>query len=254
MTDSSTGPASKSKPGNVSRILRLFRPYWYRVLVVGLLILITSGLGVVNPLLIKVVFDSALFPSEGGPDLRLLWMIVAVMAVIAVVSGGLGIVQTYITNKVGPERHAGPSRLRLRSPAGMSLGFFTGTRTGEVQSRISNDVGGVQTVVTSTVSDTIANVVILTSTLIAMLILSWQLTAVAVATAPVSSPGQVGRLAPPESSSPIPGRDGRGNGSNPETLSVSGIMLAKLFGRQNQEIEHFHQTTRNSRIWLCASR
>ena len=63
MIDSYTGPASKSKPGNVSRILRLFRPYWYRVLVVGLLILITSGLGVVNPLLIKVVFDSALFPS-----------------------------------------------------------------------------------------------------------------------------------------------------------------------------------------------
>jgi ATP-binding cassette subfamily B protein len=242
MIDSYTGPASKSKPGNVSRILRLFRPYWYRVLVVGLLILITSGLGVVNPLLIKVVFDSALFPSEGGPDLRLLWMIVAVMAVIAVVSGGLGIVQTYITNKVGQSVMRDLRDSVYAHLQGMSLGFFTGTRTGEVQSRISNDVGGVQTVVTSTVSDTIANVVILTSTLIAMLILSWQLTVVAVATAPVFFVltrwvGARRRRVAAQSQAAM----AEVTAVTQETLSVSGIMLAKLFGRQNQEIEHFHQ-------------
>ena len=242
MTDSSTGRASKSKPGNVSRILRLFRPYWYRVLVVGLLILITSGLGVVNPLLIKVVFDSALFPSEGGPDLRLLWIIVAVMAVIAVVSGGLGIVQTYITNKVGQSVMRDLRDSVYAHLQGMSLGFFTGTRTGEVQSRISNDVGGVQTVVTSTVSDTIANVVILTSTLIAMLILSWQLTVVAVATAPVFFVltrwvGARRRRVAAQSQVAM----AEVTAVTQETLSVSGILLAKLFGRQNQEIEHFHQ-------------
>ena len=175
MIDSPARQSLRSRPGNVSRILRLFRPYWPRVASVGLLILVTSGLGVINPLLIKVVFDSGLFPQSGPPDLGLLWWIVGAMAVIAIVSGGLGIAQTYITNKVGQSVMRDLRDSVYAHLQGMSLGFFTGTRTGEVQSRISNDVGGVQTVVTSTVSDTIANVVILTSTLIAMLILSGNL-------------------------------------------------------------------------------
>ena len=169
----------------IYRIIRLFRPYRLRVVTVGVLILFTAGIGVVNPLLIRVVFDSALFPSSGGPDLNLLWIIVGLMSAIAVSGGTLGILQSYLTNKLGQGVMRDLRDTLYGHLQGMSLGFFTGTRTGEIQSRVSNDVMGVQTVVTSTVSDTIANTVILSSTLVAMVILSWQLTLVAIAMAPV---------------------------------------------------------------------
>ena len=242
MIDSPVRQSPNSHAGNVSRILRLFRPYRLRVASVGLLILVTSGLGVINPLLIKVVFDSALFPQSGPPDMDLLWWIVGAMAGIAVASGGLGIAQTYITNKVGQSVMRDLRDSVYAHLQGMSLGFFTGTRTGEVQSRISNDVGGVQTVVTSTVSDTIANIVILTSTLVAMLILSWELTVVAVATAPVFFVltrwvGARRRRVAAQSQAAM----AEVTAVTQETLSVSGIMLAKLFGRQEREIEHFHE-------------
>ena len=90
-----------SKRGLVRRIAGTFRPYKGTVTFIGLLILVTAGLGVVNPVLIRVVFDSALFPPEGGPDLNLLWIIAGVMAAVTIVTGGLGIVQTKLTNEVG---------------------------------------------------------------------------------------------------------------------------------------------------------
>ena len=206
------------------------------------MILVTAGLGVVNPVLIKVVFDSALFPTDGGPDLNLLWLIVGVMAAIAVVTGGLGIVQTYMTHKVGQSVMRDLRDTLYGHLQGMSLGFFTGTRTGEIQSRVSNDVVAVQGVVTSTVSDTLSNTAILLSTLVAMLILSWQLTLVATATVPVffvltrivGARRRAITSKAQQSTAEI-------TAITQETLSVSGIMLAKLFGRQNQEMAHFHE-------------
>ena len=122
-----------------------------------------------------------------------------------------------------------------------SLGFFTGTRTGEIQSRIANDVGGVQNVVTNTLSSVLSNTVIFISTLIAMLILSWELTAVSVIAIPVfvvisRFVGERRRRVTAESQEVA----AEVTAITQETLSISGIMLAKLFGRQNQEIERFH--------------
>ena len=225
----------------IYRIIRLFRPYRLRVVTVGVLILFTAGIGVVNPLLIKVVFDSALFPSSGGPDLNLLWIIVGLMSAIAATGGILGILQSYLTNKLGQGVMRDLRDTLYGHLQGMSLGFFTGTRTGEIQSRVSNDVIGVQTVVTSTVSDTIANTVILSSTLVAMVILSWQLTLVAIAMAPVffvltkyvGGRRRAVTAKAQESTAEM-------TAITQETLSVSGIMLAKLFNRQHQELSHFH--------------
>ena len=231
-----------SSKGLVRRIVRTFQPYWRRVTLVGLLILVTAGLGVVNPLLIRTVFDSGLFPSSGGPDLQLLWLLGGIMAAITVVSGGLGILQTYLTNLVG-QRVMRDLRDRLyRHLQSLSLGFFTDTRTGEVQSRIASDVGGVQTVVTSTVSNVLSNTVIFISTLVAMLILSWELTAVAVGTVPVfalmsRAVGARRRAVSAEAQRST----AEVTAITQETLSISGIMLAKLFGRQNQEIQRFHE-------------
>ena len=125
---------------------------------------------------------------------------------------------------------------------GMSLRFFTNTRTGEIQSRVSNDIGGIQQVVTSTLSDSVSNTVIFVSTLVAMLILSWQLTLVAIATAPIffvltKYVGARRRA----TSSLVQRSMAEMTAITQETLSVSGIMLAKLFGSQRQEMANFHQ-------------
>ena len=223
------------------RVVRLFRPYSSSVIVVGLLLVITAGIGVINPLLIKVVFDSALFPPDGGPNIDLLWMVVGVMASVAVAHGVLGVSQTYMTHKVGQHVMRDLRDTLYRHLQGMSLRFFSSTRTGEVQSRVSNDVAGVQTVVTSTVSDTISNSVILLSTLIAMLVLSWQLTLVAIATVPVffvltKFVGAQRRAITAKAQEAT----AEMTAITQETLSVSGIMLSKLFGRQGQEVAHFH--------------
>ena len=206
------------------------------------MILVTASIGVINPLLIRTVFDSGLFPSSGGPDLQLLWILAAVMTSIAIANGIMGVIQTYMTN------HVGQSVMRdLRDSVyahlqGISLGFFTSTRTGEIQSRISNDVGGIQAVVTSTLTDTLSNTVIFLSTLVAMLILSWQLTIVAVATVPfffalTKYVGKKRRAVTSEAQRSM----AEVTAITQETLSVSGIMLAKLFGRQTQEMANFHR-------------
>ena len=225
------------------RVVRLFVPYRFQVGAVVFLILVTSVVGVVNPMLIQVVFDDGLgVASDSGPNIRLLWVIGAVMIGIAAVNAAMGIVQTFLTNKVGQYvmrdlRDAVYSHLQ-----GMSLRFFTGTRTGEIQSRVSNDVGGIQQVVTTTLSDTIANIAILASTLGAMLFLSWQLTLVAVATVPLyffmaQWVGQKRR----EITSKTQKSMAEMTVITQETLSVSGIMLAKLFGRQHEEMENFRR-------------
>ena len=176
---------TKISKGLIKRTAASFKPYWMQGIVIVLLILVTGGLGAVNPVLIRVVFDSALFPESGSPDLNLLWIIGGVMTAIIIVTGGLGILQTYLTNLVG-QKVMRDLRDRLYSHLQkLSIGFFTGTRTGEIQSRISNDVGGIQNVVTNTVTNVLSNTVIFISTLIAMLVLSWQLTLVAVGMAPV---------------------------------------------------------------------
>ena len=225
----------------VRRIVSSFRPYTGRIALVGLLILFTAGLGVVNPVLIQVVFDNALFPETGGPDMRLLWILAGVMAGITVVSGGLGIVQTYLTNVVGQRVMRDLRDTLYRHLQSLSLGFFTDTRTGEIQSRVADDVGGVQRVVTNTVSDVISNSVILISTVVAMLVLSWELTIVAVASAPFffAISRFVGRRR-----RAIAAEAQRSTAEltaiTQETLSISGVMLAKLFGRQGSEIDRFH--------------
>ena len=242
MDQENSGAVHIAKEGLVRRIVAVFRPYWRTVTLVGILILITAGLGVVNPILIRVVFDSALFPGTGGPDLNLLWVLVGTMAGITVFVGALGVVQTYFTNRTG-QRVMRDLRDRLfQHLQHQPFAFFTGTRTGEIQSRVSNDVGGVQTVVTSTLSDILSNGVIFVSTLIAMLILSWQLTLVAMGMVPVFAilTGFVGRRRRAVTAEAQESR-AEMTAITQEALSVSGIMLSKLYGRQDQETERFHQ-------------
>jgi len=202
--------------------------------------LVTAGLGVVNPVLIRTVFDSALF-VEGGPNLPLLWTLAAVMAAVVVITGGFGVLQTWLTQQVG-QRVMRDLRDRLYSHLQtLSLGFFTSQRTGEIQSRVSNDVAGIRVVVTGTVSSILSNVVILISTLIAMAVLSWELTLVAVAITPlfVVFTYKVGKRRRAMSSR-VQESTAEMTAITQETLSVSGVMLTRLFGAQRREVDRFH--------------
>jgi ATP-binding cassette, subfamily B, bacterial len=242
--------ASGERPQSVRRLIprvaALFRPYRRRVALVGLTILVSSALGVANPLLIQVVFDHALFPRSGeGPNLTLLYQLVALMIGIAVVAGAIGVGQTYLTSVVG-QRVMQDLRNRLYAHLqGMSLRFFTATRTGEIQSRLANDVGGVQSVVTNTVSSILSNSVTVLSTLVAMLILSWQLTVVSLFIVPlfVYLTYRVGRARRRLASSTQESL-AELSAMTEETLSVSGILLAKVFDRQRDAVDRYREENR----------
>jgi ATP-binding cassette, subfamily B, bacterial len=238
--------------GTARRVMRSFRPYRDQVTVVAVLIVITSAMGVVNPLLIKVVFDTALFPHKvvGGHvtniqlpiRLRRLYFLVGLMVAIPMVSGAIGVGQTYLTNVVGQRVMQDFRNALYRHLQNMPLRFFTGTRTGEIQSRLSNDVGGIESVITDTASSILSNVVILISTLVAMLLLSWQLTVLSLFLTPVFVwiTRKVGK-ARQEVAARTQVSLAEISAISQETLSVSGILLTKAFGRQDHEIERFEK-------------
>ena len=208
---------------------------------VAVLILATSALGLVNPLLIKVVFNDVIL-AEGDPGgrLRLLVVVTAVMVAAPIVTGLLGLWQTYTSNLVGLRvmqdlRNSLYSHLQK-----MSLKFFTSTRTGEIQSRLSNDVGGVQAVLTDTAASLLSNITIVISTVVTMFILSPPLTFLSLAIIPLFLllSRKVGRVR-----RELSGRTQESladlTAIMEETLSVSGILLSKAFGRQSYEIDRF---------------
>src|SRR5205809_188188 len=159
----------------VRRVARLFKPYRGQVGLVFGSILVTGALGVGPAFITKAIINQALLPH----DLHLLWRLVALMIAIPLVSGAIGVAQTYLTTIVGQEVMQDLRNRLYEHLQAMSLRFFTGTRTGELQSRLQNDVGGVQSVVTNTASSMFSNVVTVLSTVIAMVLLSWQLTLLA---------------------------------------------------------------------------
>jgi ATP-binding cassette subfamily B protein len=237
--DPDAGPIKRT---TVRRVARTFRPYRKRVIVVGLAIVVTSALGVVNPLLIKVIFDTALFCGRGCPNISRLEFLVGLMVAIPIVSGTIGIGQTYLANLVGQRVMQDFRNSLYTHLQNMSLRFFTTTRTGEIQSRLANDVGGVQEVVTDTASSILSNVVILLSTLVAMLILSWQLTALSLFLTPLFvwltyKVGKARRQIAESTQKSL----AELSAITQETLSVSGILLSKAFGRQRFHIDRFRE-------------
>jgi ATP-binding cassette subfamily B protein len=229
----------------IPRIARLFRPYRLQVAAVLAMILVTAGLGVAPALLTKVVFDRALFPASGDRNLQLLYVLVGVMVTIPLVAAVISVAQTYLTTVVG-QRVMQDLRNRLYEHLqSMSLRFFTGTRTGELQSRLQNDVGGVQNVVTNTASSVLSNVVTVLSTVVAMVVLSWQLTLVSLAVVPVFvyltwRVGRVRRRITGETQESL----AELSALTEETLSVSGILLAKVFDRRREVVERYRAENR----------
>jgi ATP-binding cassette subfamily B protein len=234
-------PRPPRDPRLLGRVAALFRPYRGRLVLIAVAIVVASILGIALPFLTQAVFDDALFPKGGGgPDLRLLSILVGLMILIPLVSAIIGVGQTYLTTVLGNRVMADLRSRLFEHLQAMDLGFFTATKTGVIQSRLANDVGGVQSVLTETASSILSNIVTVTASLVAMVLLSWQLTIVALALLPLFIVLQV-RV----------GRVRRGLAARTqaslsdmtaitqETLSVSGILLAKVFNRQATEVSRY---------------
>ncbi len=237
----SLDPPAHVDRNTARRVVPLFRPYRAKVAIVVGLIVLTSTIGIVNPLLIQAVFNKALF-VRGGPKLHLLYILVSIMAAVPIVNGAIGILQTYETTKVG-QLVMRDLRDRLYSHLQtLSLAFFTSTKTGEIQSRLANDVGGVQSVVTTTASTILANVVTFVSSIVAMIIISWQLTIVSVITVPAffwltKTVGERRRRVSRSTQETL----AEMSAISEETLSVSGVLLAKVFGSQLRDVSRYRQ-------------
>ena len=143
-------------------------------------IIATSLIGLVNPYLLKLLIDDAI-PNK---DLAQLNLYVGLMIVLPIMSGLIGVGQTYVNNVVGQSVMQDLRNALYGHLQRMPLRFFTETRTGEIQSRLSNDVGGVKTVVTDTASSVFSNLITAGVTLVAMAWLSWQLTLISLAILP----------------------------------------------------------------------
>ncbi|MFE0822325.1 ABC transporter ATP-binding protein [Streptomyces sp. NPDC058847] len=221
---------AQEQPRQVRRILRLFRPYRGRLAVVGLLVGAASLVSVATPFLLKEILDVAIPEGRTG----LLSLLALGMILGAVLTSVFGVLQTLISTTVGQRvmhdlRTAVYGRLQQ-----MSLAFFTRTRTGEVQSRIANDIGGMQATVTSTATSLVSNLTSVVATIAAMVVLDWRLTVVSLLLLPVFVwiSRRVGR-----ERRKITTRRQKQMAAMAatvtESLSVSGILLGRTMGRSD---------------------
>lgn len=226
-----TPPADAGEqPRQVRRILRLFRPYRGRLAVVGLLVGASSLVSVATPFLLRETLDVAIPQGRTG----LLSLLALGMILSAVLGGVFGVLQTLISTTVGQRvmhdlRTAVYGRLQR-----MSLAFFTRTRTGEVQSRIANDIGGMQATVTSTATSLVSNATSVVATIVAMVALDWRLTIVSLLLLPVFV--WISRRVGKERKKITTQRQKQMAAmaaTVTESLSVSGILLGRTMGRSD---------------------
>jgi ATP-binding cassette subfamily B protein len=225
----------------IRRIAAFFGPYRKRVAVVLVAILLTSLLGLINPILLKLLIDVAIPQRDWG----LLNLFVGLMIALPIISGLIGVGQSYLNNTIGQSvMHDLRTALYTHLQA-MPLRFFTDTKTGEIQSRLANDVGGVQSVVTDTAASLTSNIAIALSTVIAMVIIDWRLTILSLGVLPffmylTYRVGKVNREVRGETQKSL----AEMSAATEETLSVSGMLLSKTFGQQQAAIERFSKINR----------
>jgi ATP-binding cassette subfamily B protein len=226
---------------DLPRILALFRPYRLRLAGVLALVAISAGVSIVNPFLIRDTIDIGLI----GHDSTALTLYVLAMLGIALFSNATSVWQTYISNQVGQRVMHDLRAAVYHHLQRMSLAFFTRTRTGEVQSRIANDIGGLDAVVTTTATTIAQNSATVIAALVAMLLLDWRLALLSLVFVPPSvyltrRVGRVRRRITTEQQRQLADM----SSLVAESLSVSGILLGKTMGRGDDLADRF---TRESR-------
>ena len=246
----SEGVAGRPDQPVLRRVAHLLSPYKHLLAVVGLAVVIAAGLTAVAPFITRAVFDQALFPTNaagtiGHPDLRLLFWLAGGLVAIPLVSSLIGVAQTYLTTKVGNSAMADLRVALFAHLERMELAFFTSTRTGDIQSRLANDVSGVRNILTSTAVSILSNVVTVIAAFVSMMLMSWQLTIVTLILMPLFVVIQVRvgtrrkrlQRRTQESLSEM-------TAITEESLGVSGVLLAKVFNRADAEVSRYRRENR----------
>src|ERR1700727_2989078 len=218
------------------RILALFRPYRMRLTVVLVMIVISAGVSMLNPFLLRDTLNEGLL----GHNSALLTKLVLAMIGVALFTNATSVWQTYLANVVGQRVMHDLRASVYRHLQRMSLAFFTRTRTGEIQSRIANDIGGLESVVTTTATTIASNVTTVIAALVAMCLLDWRLAIFALIFVPPSvwgtrRVGKIRRKITTEQQKRLADL----SALVAESLSVSGIMLGKTMGRGQDLAERF---------------
>ncbi len=230
----------------LGRIASLLRPYRRQLVLVCVAVVAGAALTSVIPFLTRAVFDQALFPTDGGPaDLGLLGRLVGLMCLIPVVTALISVGQNWLTATIGNSAMADLRSQLFAHLQTMELAFFTATKTGAIQSRLANDVAGVRTVLTDTATTILQNTVTVVAAVVSMVLLSWQLTVLTLVLMPafIAIQLRVGRRRQKlarrtqESLSEM-------TAITEESLSVSGILLSKVFGRAESETERYREANR----------
>jgi ATP-binding cassette, subfamily B, bacterial len=230
--------AEKAQAREVSlrRIGALFSPYRWQLVTVTAIIVASSLVSVVSPFLLRAVIDTAL-PEK---NVRLLALLVAGMIAVAALTSAFGVVQTWISTKVGQQVMHGLRTSVFAHLQRQSVAFFTSTRTGEVQSRITNDVGGMESVVTSTATSIAANLTTAVATAFAMAVLSWRLSLISLVVMPPAiyltrKVASMRRAITTQQQRELADL----NVTIEEGLSINGVLLAKTMGTSPSLVRRF---------------
>jgi ATP-binding cassette, subfamily B, bacterial len=249
-----------SRERDTHRILSLFKPYRRRLVSVLILIVVSAGVSMLNPFLLRDALDNGLLKH----DATLLTVLVLGMIGVAIFTNAAGVWQTYMSNQVGQRVMHDLRAAVYRHLQRMSLAFFTRTRTGEVQSRIANDIGGLESVVTTTATSIASNVTTVVAALVAMLLLDWRLALISLVFVPPSvyvtrRVGQMRRRITTEQQRQLADM----SALVAESLSVSGILLGKTMGRgadlaerftgESKDIADLEVRSRMAGRWLMAT-
>ena len=234
-------PPRPIKRATLIRVAGLFGPYRVRLALVGALVLASAGLGVVGPLLIRRVIDVAL-PAR---DMDHLTFLVLLTVGATALAGGLNLLQAYINTTTRLHVMQDVRENVYRHLQRQTLRFFTRTRTGDIQSRLTNDITGTQSVLTDTVSMIVSNLAVVISSVAAMLVISWQLSLVGLGMMPVFlyfmiRVGNRRRRLTGDAQRSVAELTARTG----ETLSVSGVIVAKTFAREREHLEQFEENSR----------
>ena len=220
------------------RATHFFGPYRGRLAVIGVAIVGSSILGLANPYLLKLLIDEAI-PKK---DIGLLALYAGLMVIVPIINGGIGLAQAWLTASVGQFVMRDLRNALFTHVQSMPIRFFAETRTGDIQSRLTNDVSGVQSVVSDAAANLASSIAVVLSTLVAMALIDWRLTAVSLCVAPIflyfTSKASAARR---KASAEVQGALADLTSIAEEHLSVGGALLAKSFGRAEAGAERFTQ-------------
>ncbi|MCA9877153.1 MAG: ABC transporter ATP-binding protein [Thermomicrobiales bacterium] len=241
-----TQPPGEQRPlraATVRRVAGFFRPYRWQVALTIVAIALVAVIGLANPLLLKLIIDDAI-PNR---NLSELYLYVGLMILLPIITGLIGIGQTWLNTQIGQHVMRDLRNALYAHLQQMPLRFFTATRTGEIQARLSSDVSGVQQVVTDTATSIVSNLATAISTIVAMAVISWQMTLISLGMLPLFlyltyRVGNIRREVQGETQETVADLTAQ----TEETLSVSGMLLSKAFGRQQHEVARFQNV--NARL------